>query len=436
MSAWDLGWQQGDASAKNQTARKQQLTDEQRQSREKLLVDGYQKGAITPQQVQKGIDDLYSHEPQESRLHRMGRVFSRKPAPEQGPSPKADFNGIIAGQKTPEQIRADNFNRGLNETEEKGNAEFEAFQRRKANARNPEEKAFVDTQFGSAPKESPTPFKEFASPDGKQRQWFRVGGQPEGWNAQQGAQGGAPKVGSFGEFVKEAYGDNPTPEQTLDARKRWAQAISGTTVGDHMVMVPQTDGSIKVVEVQTSSHKEFGGAPAPGASKGPAPRKGATAAPGTTAKGNGPVKSGDTVGGRETPDVVKAKEGYEEAAGLAETAKLVAARPKDAVNQKRLLAALEVSSARRFNERAVEYIKSSGIANSFEEWMNKADTGALPEDVMRQIVDGVNQNLQAAQVRLDTARNLNKAPGGPAPKTDESKTGGDDLNKKLDEAMK
>jgi hypothetical protein len=69
-----------------------------------------------------------------------------------------------------------------------------------------------------------------------------------------------PKVGSFGDFITAAYGDKPTAKQYEEGRAAWAKSGAGTTTGTHDIAVPQPDGSIKLVQVQTSNAKSFPGA--------------------------------------------------------------------------------------------------------------------------------------------------------------------------------
>ena len=68
-----------------------------------------------------------------------------------------------------------------------------------------------------------------------------------------------PKVGSLGEFLIAAYGPTPTPQQEIQGRQKWAEAVAGTTTGSHIAFVPQPDNTIKAIEVQTSSTKHIGG---------------------------------------------------------------------------------------------------------------------------------------------------------------------------------
>jgi len=93
---------------------------------------------------------------------------------------------------------------------------------------------------------------------------------------------------------------------------------------------------------------------------------------------------------------------------VASIAKQVADHPNDAINQKRLAVALERTSAGRFTVQALDYIIKAGWGNTIQQWANNPTTGALPKDVMRQLIDGANENLKAAKDAVDTMR-------GPAP---------------------
>ena len=122
MGAWAQGWQLGENVEARRQARQQQLQDQQRQSQENALQSQLASGAITGLDYSKGINDLYAHEPAESRLGRIGRGLERavgmkKRAAAQAqaaqakvaalPSPRADLNRIEAGAKTPEQLAAE-----------------------------------------------------------------------------------------------------------------------------------------------------------------------------------------------------------------------------------------------------------------------------------------------------------------------------------------
>lgn len=112
------------------------------------------------------------------------------------------------------------------------------------------QKAAVAQKVIDDPNYEPTPSE----------QMVLSGGKPPG--------GTPPKVGSFGDFMRQAYGDQPTAQQYEQGRKLWAQSGASETVGTHMIEVPQPDGSIKSYQVQTTSQKVFPGASPPPAGAG------------------------------------------------------------------------------------------------------------------------------------------------------------------------
>ncbi len=117
------------------------------------------------------------------------------------------------------------------------------------------------------------------------------------------------------------------------------------------------------------------------------------------------IKVGDALPFKgSTPAINKAQTDVNEATKLSSIADQVSQHPDDAVNQKRLAVALERASAGRFTTQALDYIIKAGWGNTLEQWANNPSTGALPADVLRQLVDGAHQNLNAAQTALTTAR--------------------------------
>src|SRR6202142_3621083 len=111
-------------------------------------------------------------------------------------------------------------------------------------------------------------------------------------------------------------------------------------------------------------------------------------------------KSGDRILGqsnKRTTAQNKADNDVLEATKLSSIADQVATKPNDAINQKRLAVALERASAGRFTTQALDYIIKAGWGNTVEQWASNPSTGALPQDVMRQLIDGAHQNLKAAQ---------------------------------------
>jgi hypothetical protein len=188
-----------------------------------------------------------------------------------------------------------------------------------------------------------------------------------------------------------------TPEQLSAFNKKMAQdaQTSSTTVGTHIILVPQPDGSIKAEEVQTTSTKT----PGAGVPKTPGEAKKAAAAVAPP----GPVKSGDTVGGRRTPAQNKTDTEYAEAQGLVKLAEQAQNTPS-ATADKNLILTMIRSAAGRVNLQEIEMLRGqAGWANKIEAWAKSASTGQLPDDIRNQIVDLVHQKAIAAKTARDAA---------------------------------
>jgi hypothetical protein len=134
---------------------------------------------------------------------------------------------------------------------------------------------------------------------------------------------------------------------------------------------------------------------------GEAKKRAAAAAGKSTDKA---ANSGDTVlGHKDTPVQSAARKKWVDAVSLDTIATEVEKHPNDAVNQKRLAVALERQAAGRFTTQALDYIVKAGWGNTIEGWANSTTTGALPADVMRQLIDGAHENLTGAKAGLDAA---------------------------------
>ncbi len=113
-----------------------------------------------------------------------------------------------------------------------------------------------------------------------------------------------------------------------------------------------------------------------------------------------------------TPEYTAAYKDYETAKGLSKIADLVAQHPDDAINQKRLAVALEKVSAGRFTTQALDYIITSGWGNTIKQWVNNPTHGALPADVIRQLIDGAHENETAKKQVLDDINASEDESGG------------------------
>jgi len=134
-----------------------------------------------------------------------------------------------------------------------------------------------------------------------------------------------------------------------------------------------------------------------------------------TANGSSTTKVGAPLFQGRTPAIAKAQNDVVDATKLDSIASQVEKKPNDAFNQKRLAVALERSSAGRFTVQALDYIKQIGWGASIDEWAAKPTTGALPPQLVRQLVDGAHENLKAAKDSLQAAI---QGTGAAAPNTD------------------
>jgi len=122
-----------------------------------------------------------------------------------------------------------------------------------------------------------------------------------------------------------------------------------------------------------------------------------------TANGSSTTKVGAPLFQGRTPAIAKAQNDVVDATKLDSIASQVEKKPNDAFNQKRLAVALERASAGRFTVQALDYIKQIGWGASIDEWAAKPTTGALPPQLVRQLVDGAHENLKAAKDSLQAA---------------------------------
>ena len=379
--AWSIGTDIGSNAVAQQRARSRQLEDEQRAAKEAALASQLASGSIDAGTFGRGIHDLYQHEPQESRFGRIKRgleraVGLRKQAAQQKqqadqklaaqPSPSKDFARIEARVKPPE-------------TAETAEARKHGYAMAEIEARN---KGAVETQ-DERNKKPFAPPKVVAQP----KPVFKV------------LRGHEVLIDPVTKQVTKDFG----PVGTTRTTQRQSLQYDADGV-PHMVTLTSVStpggGSVDV-----DMAPDAGGGTVP--PKGPAPKKSAAPRAGSPAS----PKPNQLDFRKGTPAGNKAKGDYVEAVKLSSIADQVAQHPSDAINQKRLAVALERASAGRFTTQALDYIIKSGWGNTIEQWANNPTTGALPADVLRQLVDGAHQNLKAAEDAV-------KATSGPAPKGD------------------
>jgi hypothetical protein len=135
-------------------------------------------------------------------------------------------------------------------------------------------------------------------------------------------------------------------------------------------------------------------------------------AAGSPSASSGPTHVGKPVLRGRTPEYTAAYKDFKDADGLSKLADLVVQHPDEAINQKRLAVALEKVSAGRFTTQALDYIIKAGWGNTIEQWANNPSTGALPTDVLRQLVDGAHENMESKKQVLDDITSSEDESGG------------------------
>ncbi len=237
-----------------------------------------------------------------------------------------------------------------------------------------------------------------------------------------------PVVGSFGDFMAAGYGPHPTAAQYIAGRKLWYQATSSMTIGTHDITVPQLDGSIKLVQVQTTSQKvvpgtgslpttrqdQTGGAvPVTAPTSAPTPRSVSTVHS-TVTPSNGRPKPGDIVGGHQTPEMVKANETFQALDSSYNAMRQDAAKLDPASSY---ALAVEFAKAQntggtgtmRLNEAEIKRVNDLGsLAQRFVNAWNRGTRGTLPQNIAQDMLQVVKRKRDAWYT---TAHEQGKLPG-------------------------
>lgn len=200
MSAWDTGWQQGaqtvEKNKEHKRNRQEQLQDEQRNQKLSVYTDLFHQDRISAAEMAHAVEDVHHDAEPERKMQLLGRIFNQKKARQQhqyflqGRQKSAtEQQGIIAGAKTSQQVTAEAADQKRGQMAPDEIAGIDAFKK------SLKAVGFTDDQVNDAVKvkyglkaKAGGPPKEYVSQDGKQRGWFTVGEQPEGWQAQTGAE--------------------------------------------------------------------------------------------------------------------------------------------------------------------------------------------------------------------------------------------------------
>jgi hypothetical protein len=433
-SAFQFGFQDQEGRQAKKKSRQEQLQDEQRNQKLSVYTDLFHNDRISPAELAHAVEDVYHDAEPDKKMTIFGRILNHKKAKQQaadaakGKQTRAtDESGILAGAKQPGQAE-----------QEQTQANVKAVQDILTNPNLSEDAKRTLASLYGAKNTNPTG-------DALKRQDYQAqltaGTVPvdpttkqpftyEAWLANQGAAGrtagSPPKKKSLPDQYEDAYRkqyglgtDEPLTLKDLgyvnelmayDRNHGTSSIVTHLEKQPDGTMLPVTVFNTSGMKGAPKSPRDTGAETPKGNGKQPAPKKA------TGGTGNSRVNVGTPFGQSKadagtTPGQVKAKKDYEEAVGLSDLAKSVASKPDDALNQKRLLVQLERQSAGRFTVQALDYVKQAGWGNTLEEWANKPNTGALPKDILRQIVDGANENLHSKKAALDAANQIEGSPG-------------------------
>jgi hypothetical protein len=425
MGAFSQGFAQGSGVGEEHRQRQRELEDEQRKTTLKTL----QEDAETPQDKVAAIQAVYHKDPGVLKQHVENltrRITGKQPQPVVTPeqAQQSRIAPLAARGKTPAQQDTEQFqqqtdyaNKGRvdvaqQETQQKQQNAFALIDKyypdpeeNKAKKQDYVSKQTgIQANFKNLPGAGGQPYK---TPNG---QWVRPVESSDGSIAEQPMPAGyaGPQAKPSKPLYKVIRGhavllDPSTGNVIRDlgaaatARTSQHQSIQYDADGTpHMVTLTSVSApGVGNIEVDTTPDEGGGEASKGPAPKGPAPKKSA---------GGTPQPKKDQLDFRKgTPAQTKARGEYDDAVKLSSLADQVAAKPNDAINQKRLAVALERTSAGRFTTQALDYIIKAGWGNTLEQWANNPSTGALPADVMRQLVDGAHQNQTAALKGLQAA---------------------------------
>ena len=131
--------------------------------------------------------------------------------------------------------------------------------------------------------------------------------------------------------------------------------------------------------------------------------------------GGGNAKFGppDTSIQMKTPEITAANKLYQDAVGLVDYADKVQKNPNNAQEQRDFAIKMEKVMSGRFQTAAYDLeVKNSGIANTFQQWVNDVSTGALPKKILDNLVQSAHDYKDAMAKEVEAAKGTTSNAGG------------------------
>ena len=245
------------------------------------------------------------------------------------------------------------------------------------------------------------------------------------------------------EWTRAHYGgrdmDQLSPKEADQAMARFKEESTPDTTSNGQTLVFDQNMQPHVFTHTTTSHKSFSGAGG-GPSAQPSPPSVTTspngaAAPNTlagvkgkAAKLNPPTSSAprtpkSPIGPpldfkKMTPEITAANKLYNDAVGLVEYADKVQKHPNNAQEQRDFAIKMERVMSGRFQTAAYDLeVKNSGIANTFQQWVNDIKTGALPQQIVDHLVESAHdyKDSMAAEVAAAKGTSPDSSGGSSTP---------------------
>jgi hypothetical protein len=117
-----------------------------------------------------------------------------------------------------------------------------------------------------------------------------------------------------------------------------------------------------------------------------------------------------------TPEITAANKLYNDAVGLVDYADKVQKHPNNAQEQRDFAIKMEKVMSGRFQTAAYDLeVKNSGIANTFQQWVNDVSTGALPKKILDNLVQSAHDYKDAMAKEVEAAKGTTPNSGGSTP---------------------
>jgi hypothetical protein len=114
-----------------------------------------------------------------------------------------------------------------------------------------------------------------------------------------------------------------------------------------------------------------------------------------------------------TPEITAANKLYQDAVGLVDYADKVQKHPNNAQEQRDFAIKMERVMSGRFQTAAYDLeVKNSGIANTFQQWINDISTGALPQQIVDHLVQSAHDYKDAMAKEVEAAKGTSPNAGG------------------------